>query len=525
MTARTVSVHGFAPADLLPLEQFIRFRDLIENRCGLHFDESQRASLSASLRARMQQLGLDRIDDYYDRLRARTADDEFRKLINLVTVTETCFFRDQSQFRLLRRHILPTLLAERAAQPKPTLRIWSAGCSSGEEAYSIALTLWDMGLYLTYPDWTFEIVGTDVNTEVLDAAKRGVYSARALRNVEGDWLDRYFRPDGPHFCLNEEVRRGVRFEYGNLTQAPLPRPSSGYDIVFCKNVAIYFRPEMTRRLVRGLHQSLADGGYLLLGHSESLWQMADGFALVEHEGAFCYRKAASDAEAEGRRDPKPVRRSRSAGAPTKTPVRSAGARRRAAPPPIEPPRPAGHPNAAAALGTPAPRAATAGQYERCLSAFRAGEWTEAETSLGALIQSSPTFVPAHLLLGGVYAHRGRYEEAREEAERVLRLSDLEPRAHLLLGMIAARRGRLDEALQALRRVLYLDDSLALAHFWLGNLYRDRGDIERACHEYQNVVRDWDRHTLELTEEFASDLSAEQLVDFCRSSLQRLRPTG
>ena len=174
---------------------------------------------------------------------------------------------------------------------------------------------------------------------------------------------------------------------------------------------------------------------------------------------------------------------------------------------------------------PPPRVATAGQYERCLRAFRAGEWKEAETSLDALIRSTPTFLPAHLLLGGVYAHRGRYEEAREQAERVLLLSDLEPRAHLLLGMIAARRGRLDEALQALRRVLYLDDSLALAHFWLGNLYRDRGDIERACHEYQNVIRDWDRHTLDLTEEFASDLSAEQLVNFCKSSLQRLRPCG
>jgi chemotaxis protein methyltransferase CheR len=530
MTTKSASATGFAPADLLPLEQFIRFRDLIEDRCGLHFDESQRPSLSASLRARMQQLGLERLDDYFNRLRARPADDGFRKLINLVTITETCFFRDESQFRLLRRHILPTLLAERAGQAKPTLRIWSAGCSSGEEAYSIALLLWDMGLHLKYPDWTFEIVGTDVNTEVLDAANRGVYSARALRNVEGDWLRRYFRPDGPHFRLNDEVRRGVRFEYGNLTQAPLPRSSSGHDIVFCKNVAIYFRPEMTRRLVRGLHESLADGGYLLLGHSESLWQMAEGFALVEHEGAFCYRKTASDAEAEGRRDPKPVGRSRSAGAPTKTAARRVAGRRRATPPPIEPPSPAG-PNAAAELGTQAghpnaaPRVATAGQYELCLRAFRAGEWKEAETSLDDLIRSTPTFLPAHLLLGGVYAHRGRYEEARAQAERVLLLSDLEPRAHLLLGMIAARRGRLDEALQALRRVLYLDDSLALAHFWLGNLYRDRGDIERACHEYQNVIRDWDRHTLDLTEEFASDLSAEQLVNFCRSSLQRLRPCG
>jgi len=515
-------------------DDLVSFRSLIEERCGLHFDESQRASLSASLRARMQQLGIDQVDAYYDRLQARPADDEFRKLINLVTITETCFFRDQSQFQLLRRHVLPALLAERAGKSAPTLRIWSAGCSSGEEAYSIALTLWDMGLHLMYPDWTFEIVGTDVNTEVLDAARLGVYSTRALRNVEGDLLQRYFQPEGAHFRLNEGIRRGVRFEYGNLTQTPLPRPSSGYDIVFCKNVAIYFRPEITRRLVRGLHQSLADGGYLLLGHSESLWQTSEGFALVEYEGAFCYRKAPDAADA--RHESKPAGRSRPVGASTKTAVRSPGPGRQAAAVHIERPPPAGHHNTVAASGTPevhpteaaalgTPRGASDGQYERCLRAFRAGEWTEAETSLGALIQTTPSFLPAHLLLGGVYAHRGRYEEACEQAERVLRLSDLEPRAHLLLGMIAARRGRLDEALQALRRVLYLDDSLALAHFWLGNLYRDRGDIERACHEYQNVIRDWNRHTLELTEEFASDLSAEQLVDFCRRSLQRLRPCG
>ena len=131
-------------------------------------------------------------------------------------------------------------------------------------------------------------------------------------------------------------------------------------------------------------------------------------------------------------------------------------------------------------------------------------------------------MPAHLLLGGVYAHSGRYDDAVEQAQSVLQLSELEPRAHLLLGMIAARRGQEDEALQSLRRALYLDDSLAIAHFWLGNLYRDRGDIDRACGEYQNVVRDWQRHTLDLPEEFASELSAEQLVEYCSQSLQRLR---
>jgi chemotaxis protein methyltransferase CheR len=232
---------------------------------------------------------------------------------------------------------------------------------------------------------------------------------------------------------------------------------------------------------------LADGGYLLLGHSESLWQISDGFELVEHDRAYCYRKAPAGV------------------ASSFLPAEAAAKPRR---------------QVDARSGPSA-----AEDYESCLQSFRAEEWSSVEASLEQLIRSCPTFVPAHLLLGGVHAHRGRYDEAVEQAHSVLQLSDLEPRAHLLLGMIASRRGRSDEALQSLRRALYLDDSLALAHFWLGNLYRDRGDIDRACHEYENVVRDWQRHTLDLPEEFASELTAEQLVAFCCDSLRRLRPNG
>lgn len=510
MTIRNVPTRSTATS-ALSLAQFVRFRDLIEDRCGLHLDEGHRGSLSESLRVRMTQLNLDRVDDYYDHLRSRPSDDAFRKLVNLVTVTETCFFRDPAQFRLLRRHVLPTLLAECAAAGRSTLRIWSAGCSSGDEAYSIALTLCDMGSYAAYPNCKVEIVGTDVNTEVLEAAGRAEYSARALRNVDGDRLRRYFRRVGPKFRLNDEVRRLVRFEYGNLTRTPMSSAAPRYDIVLCKNVAIYFRPERTRRLLRDLHEVVTDGGYLLLGHSESLWQLADGFSLIEHDGAFCYRKVSAMPEAAepGRR---PSSRRLRSGPEKAGPPGASGMPRRGAP---------------RAMISPAPLQSSletaGGQYERCLAACRAEAWAEAEASLRALIASNPQFVPAHLLLGGVFAHRGRYEEASQQAEHVLRLNDLEPRAHLLQGMMAAGSGRLDEARGSFRRALYLNDSLALAHFWLGNLYRDSGDIDRARSEYENVVRDWERHTLDFTEEFASDLSAEQIVDFCRHALRRLQP--
>ena len=428
----------------------------------------------------MEQLGLVDEREYFGRLRGAApsfVETELRNLLNLVTVTETCFFRDVSQFRLLRERILPTVIAERSARAAgpQRLRIWSAGCSSGEEAYSIAITLDDLGVYRNFPAWSIEIVGTDLNTDALEKARRGVYAARAVRNVEGRLLDKYFAPDGKAFALCEAIRNRVSFEFGNLVQTPMPT-TGAQDIVFCKNVAIYFSSDVTRRLIEGLRGTLAPGGYLLLGHAESLWQMSDGFMVIEHERTFAYRKSLDQG--------------------------------------IRPPR----------AGVPRPRPASdpAAQYDSCRAAFRAGEWDAAESGLGALVASCPTFVPGILLLGGLYAHRGRFDDAMAQAERVLKVSALEPRAHLLIGMIAARRERPDEAVQSLRRALYLDDSLALGHFWLGNLYRERGDVARACQEYENVVRDWERHTLQLTEEFASDLTAEQLVGFCSDTLERLQ---
>ena len=438
----------------------------------------------------MQELGIVSEAAYLDRLRGaipNIVEAELRNLLNLVTVTETCFFRDASQFQLFRYHIVPALIAERLASGDRTrkLRIWSAGCSSGEEAYSIAITLEDMGVYRTYPDWTIEIIGTDLNTDALEKANSGMYAARAVRNVEGRLLDAYFVGDGKTFMLQDAVKRRVSFEFGNLTRTPMP--STGpQDIVFCKNVAIYFSGDVTRKLIDGIRDTLAPGGYLLLGHAESLWQVSKDFELVEHERAFAYRKRSG--------------RCSSPATANATPKRATAPAHRA----------------------PSVRDDTASQYDSCLAAFRAGDWNTAESALITLVEACPTFVPALLLLGGLYAHRGRFDEAMEKAQAVLELSDLDARAHLLLGMIAARGDRPEDALQSLRRALYLDNSLALGHFWLGNLYRERGEVARACQEYENVVRDWEHHTLRLTEEFASDLTAEQLVGFCSDTLERLQ---
>ena len=413
-TRRLGAVDGAAPADLLPLEQFVRFRDLIEEQCGLHFDESQRASLSASLRARMQQLGArPRSTSTTIACGSGPPTMSSAKLINLVTITETCFFRDQLAVSACSAPHPAGAAGRARRQPARRLRIWSAGCSSGEEAYSIALTLWEMGLYRTLPDWTFDIVGTDVNTEVLDAAQAGrVFGARAAQ--------RRRRPTAPLLPA-----RRSRFPPERRHQAPRPlrvrQPDADaaaaaldrrYDIVFCKNVAIYFRSESEAAAWSAVStRALNDGGYLLLGHSESLWQTARGIHAGRARRRLLLSQALARCPAESARS-RPAARHETRAAPGQS------RRLRDRPPsawrpPIRSPR-RSHVAWEAA-----------GHDDRCLSAFRADEWTEAETSLGALIQSSPT------LRAGVPAARRRLRASwpipggREQAERVLRLNDLE----------------------------------------------------------------------------------------------------
>jgi chemotaxis protein methyltransferase CheR len=526
MTNRAIAPNGARLAGPAAA-QIARFRDLVENRCGLFFGESRQTSLQSAVGVRMQELGLDDADAYFERLRGASADDEFRKLIHLVTITETCFLRDPAQFRLLREHVIPSVLDDRRRDGSQAVRIWSAGCSSGEEPYSVALLLRDMGVHLTHPDWTFDIVGTDLNTERLEAARRGVYGTRAVRNVEGAWLQRFFEPDGDQFRLKNEIRRSVQFREGNLaSDRGSGAPPGRADIILCKNVAIYFRSEVTRRLVERLYDALTEGGYLLLGHSESLWQMESRFTLVEHAGIFCYRKG-------------PTRESTAVGWRAKL---AAGVRpppsprlRRTAVALAEAGQPdhrvfettSGHDRRADTATPASPDATTtapAGQYERCLEAVRSLT-PQAEAEVRELIRTSPAFVPAHLLLGGLYAQRGRYAEARTQAELVLALDDMDARAHLLLGMIDGRAGRAADAILSLRRALYLDDGLALAYFWLGNLYRDRGDADRACGEHLELVRRHRQHTLDFTEEFASDLTPAQIAHACLQTVRRLRESA
>ncbi|MDZ4063819.1 MAG: protein-glutamate O-methyltransferase CheR, partial [Coriobacteriia bacterium] len=271
--------------NLTPAE-FTRFRDYIHQHSGIYLEEMKVDSLRISLITRATRFGFCTLDEYY---RLLTTDEaEFKELMNLVTINETSFFRFPAQFDALRDIVIPEVV-DGKSDTQRTFRVWSAGCSTGEEPYSIAMTLLDSGLEGLGYD--VQVLGTDVSTNALRKAKEGVYPARALLSVPHAVATRFFEPTATGHRVTDRARSLIEFQYHNLIKEPYPLGLMGnWDVIFCRNVTIYFKLESTRRVVQNFYDSLNPGGYLFIGHSETLTSISDQFEPVELGGVFLYRR-------------------------------------------------------------------------------------------------------------------------------------------------------------------------------------------------------------------------------------------
>ena len=264
------------------------FRDFLINHSGLHFDRRNALLLERGLQRRMRALRSPGYRDYLGYLEAnQESRQELKKLLGLLTIGETYFFRYLAHFELLREVIIPELMTRN--RKTRSLRIWSAGCSTGEEPYSLAMLL-----HAQFPqlrDWRIEILGTDINKRSLAAARAGLYGVRTLRATESAYRDAYFRAEGDLFRIVPEIREMVHFGYLNLRTGLYPGRAAArpLDLIFCRNVMIYFQPETTQEIIKKMAGVLRPGGYLLLGHAETLLNLRHDFARVQYGGGFVYR--------------------------------------------------------------------------------------------------------------------------------------------------------------------------------------------------------------------------------------------
>jgi chemotaxis protein methyltransferase CheR len=256
-------------------EEFAKFAKLIYEESGIFLKETKLTLLSNRLRKRLQALKLDEFSQYFSYLTSIEGDKkkkEYEELLDVVSTNETYFFRNERHFEAFSKEILPQIAQKKRDK---RLRIWSAACSTGEEPYTIAIcVLENMELF---KNWKIEIIGTDIAPSVLDFARLGEYSGRRIEKVPAEFLTKYFdqkKDDPTVYRVKQEVKNLTDFYYLNFFKNDFPKD---IDIIFCRNVMIYFNKEHQQRLVKGFYQIINPEGYLFIGHSETLHSISNDF--------------------------------------------------------------------------------------------------------------------------------------------------------------------------------------------------------------------------------------------------------
>lgn len=459
-------------ARVLTEEEYERTTQTLVRLAGLVFDVSRRGAISAILHERLEATGHPSVDSYLAHVESSLGLEERQQLLDAVTIQETHFFRNLPQMEALRRDVLPDLLKRNRSTGRP-LTIWSAGCSTGEEPYTLAMLL--VQLFEETGPFPVRIVGTDVSAAALDVARAGVYSGRTIHLAEPGAVDRWFdaRPDDS-FSVAQPVRDLVEFRLQNLVADEPPFGPGEVDLVVCRNVTIYFGRETTRRLVDGFHRLLTPGGYLLLGHAETLWQISDSFSLLPVGEAFVYRKEVQTSP--GRTPSVPAAARGVAPRPTvprrvmRDVLRVPGLRPKRAP---EPARPAAPPISS----IPSPLE----DLIRAREALAAGSYAEAATLADRATATHPLLVEGYIIEGRALANQG---------------DD-------------------DGAIAALRKAVFLDPTAAHAHFLLATTLSRVGDPAGAALSFAAAAETLPSASPETLTELLDGRAVSDLVDLCR----------
>lgn len=266
-------------------EEFKLFRDMVYEYSGIMFQDHKRYIIENRLSKRLKQLNFSSFKDYYYFLKYdRKRDAELVEVMNLLTINETYFFREFGQLNHMVSTALPEILARKTDR---TLRIWSAACSTGEEPYSISMLIKDSGALPS--GYRLEIVATDISQNAVDIARSGLYRKISFRSTDTRYM-KYFSPQGSEYRVRPEIKAPVRIERANLLNAMDMNRYRNMDVIFCRNVLIYFDKESKKKVLNSFERALNPGGYLYIGHSETLYGITDAFRMKNFGEGIVYMK-------------------------------------------------------------------------------------------------------------------------------------------------------------------------------------------------------------------------------------------
>ncbi len=298
-----MSASGAAPAPILTEAELKLLQALVYQECGMHFDERRTHFLQDRLLRRLKECKADSFYAYYRLLISQQGKEELTKLLENLTVNETSFFRHKAQLDLFQKTVLEELFKQKATRREYSIRIWSAGCSTGQEAYTLAMLVTDALAYyylrnplpmempmpkpLIPPPWRVEVLASDISYSVLRAGQEGLYSEHQMSMVDYSYRLRYFDKVGERYAIKKPLKEMVHFDFHNLKTEYLPQRN---DVIFCRNVMMYFDEAEQKRLIEKFYRCLNTNGYLFVGHAESLLGITQKFQMVHKDSGTAYQR-------------------------------------------------------------------------------------------------------------------------------------------------------------------------------------------------------------------------------------------
>ncbi|MEW6614371.1 MAG: CheR family methyltransferase [Thermodesulfobacteriota bacterium] len=459
----------------IPLSQI---SDLVTARTGLRFPRERWDDLQRGIEAAAKEFGFDNAEScVHWLLSSSLTRDKIETLASHLTVGETYFFREEKGFRVLEEDILPELIASRRGGDQ-RLRIWSAGCATGEEPYSIAILLGKISIDLN--NWNTAILATDINPRFLQKASHGIYGEWSFRGCPQWVKEKYFKKtkDG-RFEIARGIKKMVIFFHHNLAEDPYPsllNKTNAMDVIFCRNVLMYFAPEQANKVIQGFYDCLTNGGWLIVSPSEASHVLYPQFTAVNYLGVILYRKEVASGKFR-------IESYRFQDVTFKLPIPSdkvqvTGYEREDTPRPLIPePQPTIH----------YPRPPTPATYEEALSLYGQGYYAEAEEKVIDLLSHDGADSKAMALLARVYANQGKLSDALDYCRKAITTDRLNPGYYYLLATILQEQNQVDEAAVSLKQALYLEQDFALAHFALGNLTLQQRKLQEARKHFENAL--------------------------------------
>ncbi len=476
-------------------KEFIRFRNLIRSKSGLFFSDKKRNDLKTGVLKAFHYAGQESLDRYYSELSSGGSNSAlFKTLISFMTVGETYFFR---HFDVVERTVIPNLI--KAHHHDRTLRIWSAGCSTGEEPYTVAMTLHNL-LNKELHEWNIKIVATDININSIDYARDALYRPWSLRSINDYYKERYFTKSEGLYYLNPEIRSMVHFDYMNLVDESYPLAENftkDLDLIFCRNVTIYFEAETTIQIINRFYNCLKDKSILAVGHAEPSSLIYDKYIAEIYPDAVIYRKDAAAKKESNykigirtRRDVFEFKESNKTDSivpslnKLEKQIQNLGGIKFSK---TDAPTPVAKPVVKVAKkkvekivevdskGERRSEWNESALFAEGLEDFGFRKFEESKKKFKEITEKNPANGRAHYMLAHIYANTDHISEAREYCKKAIEKDSLLIEAYYLLGLILKEENAFDDSIKMFKKTIYIDPDFALGYYELAVNYFKMND--------------------------------------------------